>query len=192
MAAPGLPSPEVPARLSRPTRLLHWGVGAGVLGMLAYGFWLQTLPGGPSKAGPVQLHKSFGMLVFAVALARLLWRLREGFPPAADRERRPFERRAALGLHLVLIAATLAMPLSGIGRSLAYARPVSVFGWPVIPKLFDEKQEALYALCAGLHDWLALILTAAIALHVAAALKHHFLDRDDTLRRMAFAKGGAR
>ena len=187
MGAPGL---ALPARLSRATRLLHWAVALGIVGMLGYGFWLQTLPGGAGKTGSVQLHKSFGMLVFATALARLLWRLREGFPAAVHR--RPFERGAARALHVFLIAATLAMPLTGIGRSLAYARPVSVFGWPVIPRLFAEKQETLYAVCAGIHDWLALALAAAIGLHAAAALKHHLVDRDDTLRRMLPSAGGGR
>ena len=174
---------RAPAALGRPSRLLHWGVGAGVIGLLAYGFWLQSLPGGPGKAPFVQLHKSFGLLVFAAALARVAWRLREGFPPPAG-PHPAWERRAARLLHLFLLAATLLMPLSGILRALAYARPVALFGLPVIPRLFETKQETLHALAATLHDGLALALTGALALHLAAALKHHLLDRDATLTRM--------
>lgn len=171
------------ARLSRMTVLLHGLVGLAVLGMIAGGYWLQTLPGGPGKTAIVQTHKSFGLLVFVAALVRIVWRFREGFPPAAGAHR-PLECHAALVLHLFLIAATVAMPLSGIGRSLAYARPVNLFGWPVIPQLFDRKNERLYDVCAGLHDWLALIIVGCLVLHVAAALKHHLVDRDESLRRM--------
>lgn len=169
--------------LSRTTLVLHWAVAAAVLGMLAYGYWIQTLPSAQGRTADVQIHKSLGVLVFVLALARVLWRAREGFPPPAG-PHGSAQRRAALGLHLFLIAATLLMPLSGIGRSLAYARPVSVFGWPLIPRLFEDRQETLYAISATLHDGLALVLSAGILVHVGAALKHHYLDRDDTLRRI--------
>lgn len=162
---------------------LHWGVGAGVLGLIVFGFWLRTVPGGPDKTALVQIHKSVGVLVFAAALARVAWRLREGFPAPAG-PHVPWERRGAIALHVFLIVATLLMPLSGILRSLAYARPVSVFGLPVIPKLFEAKHETLYAVASNLHDGLALLLSAALALHVAAALKHHWIDRDATLVRI--------
>ncbi|WP_165937764.1 cytochrome b [Methylobacterium segetis] len=173
----------LPAPLSLPTRLLHWGVALGILVMLAYGLALQWVPSGPARTASVQVHKSLGLLVLALAAARLLWRWREGFPPPGP-ARGAWERRAARGVHAALIAASLLMPLSGIVRSLAYARPVALFGLPVIPQIFAEKQERLYALAAGLHDGLAWVLAGLVALHGAAALKHHCLDRDGTLRRM--------
>lgn len=162
---------------------LHWGVGAGVLGLIVFGFWLRTVPGGPDKTALVQIHKSVGVLVFAAALARVAWRMREGFPAPVG-PHAPWERRGAIALHVFLIVATLLMPLSGTLRSLAYARPVSVFGLPVIPKLVEAKHETLYAVASNLHDGLALLLSAALALHVAAALKHHWIDRDATLVRI--------
>jgi len=171
------------ARLSRTTRLLHWGVGLSVLGMLAGGYWLRGIPGGPDKSALVQVHKSFGMLVLAAALARLIWRIREGLPRPLQ-SHPPLARRVAVGVHGALIAATLAMPLSGIGRSLAYARPVAVFGWPVIPQMVERKHEPLSVVFSGLHDWLALVLAVGIGLHALAAFKHHLIDRDETLRRM--------
>jgi cytochrome b561 len=177
--------------LSRTTRTLHWTAAAAILLMLAYGFWLQTLPGGPSKGPAVQIHKSFGMLMFCLALARLAWRMREGFPPPLAGTD-AWERRGARAMHGLLLAATILMPVSGILRSLAYARPVSVFGVPVIPQVFAAKQDTLYALSSSLHDWLAIALTAAIALHAAAALKHHWIDRDPTLDRMLGRRGVSR
>lgn len=186
-------SPPVPAytgaggRLSAGTLILHWSVGLGVLGMLAYGFWLQTLPTGPSKAPWVQTHKSFGILIFALALVRIVWRWREGFPPSAGRH--PiWERRAAIGLHVFMITATVLMPVSGILRSLAYGRPITVFGLPLIPRVFEAKQELLYALSSNLHDGLAFALAGAIALHVAAAILHQ-IRGDATLVRMLGGRG---
>ncbi|PXW51961.1 cytochrome b [Methylobacterium sp. B4] len=174
----------VPApRLGRLSLGLHWSVGTGVLGLIAFGFWLRTVPGGQDKTALVQIHKSVGVLVLMAALARVAWRMREGFPAPAG-PHAAWERRGAIALHVFLIAATLLMPLSGILRSRAYARPVSVFGLPLIPKLFEAKHETLYAIASNLHDGLALALSAALALHVAAALKHHWIDRDATLTRI--------
>lgn len=187
-AAPVSPRPMAgpcaPARpLGRTTRLLHWIVGLSVLGMLASGYGLAWTPSGPDKSAWVQAHKSFGMLVLAGALVRLTWRVWEGWPPALA-SHRSLERWAATCLHVFLIAATLAMPLSGIARSLAYGRSVAVFGWTVIPQLLPQKHEDLSAGFSGLHDGLALILAAAIGLHILAALKHHAVAGDETLRRM--------
>lgn len=160
---------------------LHWLVALGVGAMLAFGYWISTLPRGSEKTDFVQLHKSFGMIVFAAALARLVWRARTGFPEARGAV---WERRLAGLSHRLLIALTILMPLTGIVRSLAYARPVSVFGFPVIPQLIAEKNEALNELAGSLHDGCALTLAVLVALHAAAAIKHHVVDRDDTLTRM--------
>lgn len=174
-------------RPARSSVALHWLVAAGVVGMLAFGYFISTLPRGPGKTEFVQLHKSFGMLVFAAALARVAWRMRAGFPPPRGTH---WERVAARASHWALIALTLAMPLSGLVRSLAYTRPVSVFGAPVIPQLLAEKNEALNEAAGAIHDGCALALTILTLLHVAAALKHHLVDRDDTLTRMGPSGGG--
>lgn len=179
----GAPHRSADPALSRTTLVLHWIVGLGVLGMLASGYRIASLPGGPGRSALVQTHKSFGLLVLCAALARAVWRVREGWPPPLAAHH-PRGRRMARGLHLILLAATLAMPLSGIGRSLAYGRPVALFGWPLVPQVLDHRHEALSVAFSGLHDGLAMILAAGIGLHVAAALKHHLVERDDTLRRI--------
>ncbi|MGU3539811.1 cytochrome b [Methylobacterium sp. A54F] len=172
-----------PGRLSLPTRLLHWTVALGILGMLAYGFRLQELPEGAVRGMAIRLHKSVGVVLLVLIVVRALWRWREGMPASSARHA-PWERLAARTVHAALIAATLLMPLSGIARSLAYPRALSVFGVLLIPQPFATRPEMLYAGAAALHDGLALMLVGLVALHVAAALKHHFVDRDDTLRRM--------
>lgn len=170
-------------RLGLATRVLHWSTALSILCMLAYGFWMQGLPQGSARGTAIRVHKSVGVVVLALVLARAMWRWREGLPEPAGRHR-PWERRAARAMHGALIAATLLMPISGIARSLAYPRALALFGLPLIPQPFAVRQETLYVVSAALHDGLAFVLLALIALHVAAALKHHVLDRDDTLRRM--------
>lgn len=165
--------------------VLHWLVAFGVVGMLTFGYWIATLPKGPGKTEFVQLHKSFGMIVFMIAIVRIAWRARFGFPEAHGGT---WERRAAHAAHWALLALTIAMPLSGVVRSLSYARPIAVFGLPVIPQLIAEKNEALNELAGSVHDACALALVAIILLHVLAALKHHCVDHDDTLRRMGPAR----
>lgn len=173
-----IPPAERPAKSSI---VLHWLVALGIVGMLTFGYWISTLPRGPGKTDFVQLHKSFGMIVFALAVARIAWRARVGFPAPSGTG---WERRAAHLSHWLLLSLTIAMPLSGIVRSLSYARPVSVFGAPVIPQLLAEKNEALNDFAGAVHDACAFALAVLVLLHVAAAAKHHFVDRDDTLRRM--------
>ncbi|WP_020180214.1 cytochrome b [Methylopila sp. M107] len=178
-----------PKRPALSSILLHWTVAVGVAGMLAFGYWISTLPKGPGKTDYVQLHKSFGMIVLILASARVLWRLRVGFPAPIGRA---WERGAARASHGLLIALTLVLPLSGVVRSLTYARPVAVFGLPVIPQMLAEKNVRLNEIAGAVHDACALALAMLIVLHVAVAAKHHFVDRDDTLKRMRpMARGAA-
>lgn len=173
------------ASTGRPAAALHWLVALGVIVMLAFGYWISILPRGQGKTGYVQLHKSLGMIVFAIALVRIGWRARVGFPEPIGLG---WERRTARLAHLALMALTIALPLSGIVRSLAYARPVQVFGLPVIPQLFAEKHEALNELAGRVHNACALALFLLVAMHVAAAAKHHFIDRNDALARVGLPK----
>lgn len=163
------------------TIALHWLVAAGVGAMLAFGFFVSSLPRGPVKTEWVQLHKSCGMIVLCVVLARAAWRLFVRFPRGGPAG---WEALAARAAHALLLAATIVAPLSGVLKSISYARPVQVFGLPVIPQLLADKNEALNEAASTLHVAAAWTLVALIALHVAAALKHHLVDRDDTLLRM--------
>lgn len=168
----------------RTAAALHWLVAIGVFGMLAFGYWISTLPRGPAKTDFVQLHKSFGLIVLALAAARIAWRVHAGFPEPIGR---PWERRAARLAHLALMALTLALPLSGIVRSLAYARPVELFGLTIVPRLIAKKHEALNEFAGAVHDACALTIVALVALHIAAAAKHRFIDGDDALARVGLS-----
>ncbi|MEQ1709925.1 MAG: cytochrome b [Hyphomicrobium sp.] len=169
--------------LSRTTIVLHWLSAFGIILMIGIGLYVGAMPRGPAKVAMIQTHKSVGVIVLVVLLARIGWRLREGWPMAATRLS-DGEARLARVVHWFLLVAPIAMIASGIVRSLAYARSVDVFGVTVIPRLMTEKNEALNEAAGAVHDMLALILIAVIAAHVVGALRHHFIKRDPTLWRM--------
>ena len=166
---------------SRTTRLLHWSVATGLAGMLAFGLWVASLPSGKEKGAWVQTHKSFGMLVALLILTRLLWRMKEGWPAQAHAG---FDRIAARAVQSLLLLLSLAMPLTGIAASITYARPIAIFGVPVVPQLIEVKNDYWNALAGAAHAYIAYALLGLIALHIAGALRHHFIIGDATLARM--------
>lgn len=172
---------------SRTTRIFHWGVAAALFGMIAFGLWLTTLPSGPVKTSWVQTHKSFGMLTATLLLLRLSWRMREGWPyrPAGS----PLEDKLARGTQTALLLLTLLMPVTGILASITYARPIAVFGFPVIPKLLEEKHEAWNAFAGTAHAYIAYAIIGLVTLHILGALRHHFVLGDATLDRMTGRRG---
>ncbi len=171
---------------SRPTRLLHWSVALALVGMLMFGYWVAALSSGAEKTAWVQTHKSFGMLAALVIVARVAWRFREGWPMRQGRPATLRQRLAHLS-HLLLLGFSLAMPITGILKSVTYARPVAVFGVPVVPQILDAKNETLNELASAAHLVSAVTLALLIALHVAGALYHHIVLRDGTLARMTGA-----
>jgi cytochrome b561 len=163
--------------------VLHWAVAAGIVGMVAFGMAIGAMESGPDKTRLIQVHKSFGILVGALALARLLRRARDGFPePVGSMSR--IEALAARHVHVALLVLTVLMPLSGILKSVTYARPVDVFGLPFLPQLLDEKHVALNEAVSWVHATCGWLLALIIVVHACGALKHHFVNRDATLRRM--------
>lgn len=162
---------------------LHWAVALGIVGMIAFGMVIGAMPSGPGKTAWIQIHKSFGVLVGALALVRLVWRLGQGFPGPAGPTSRT-EARAARATHIALLALTVVMPLSGMLKSVTYARPVEVFGVPVLPQLLAEKHVACNEFASWVHATCGWLLAGLVVVHVCGALKHHLRDRDPTLRRM--------
>ncbi|MFT6532828.1 MAG: cytochrome b561 [Limimaricola cinnabarinus] len=165
---------------SRLSRLLHWSVAAGFLGALAIGLLLDWLP---REARGVWLdpHRTLGLGVLAFGMWRLLRRVRIGFPaPEALQPR--WQALAARATHWALLAATLAMPLSGVLMTVARGRAVELWGLTVIPAWGEIGW--LAATAGALHEAALPVLVGLVALHLGGALKHHLVDHDDTLRRM--------
>ena len=162
---------------------LHWLIAALIVAAFSLGVTMVDIPGlTPTKLKYFSWHKWLGVTILALACVRLLWRLTHPAPPYLD-SMPAWQRKAAHSLHLLLYVLIIAIPLSGYFYSLAAGVPVVYLGILPLPVLIDADPE-LKVLLKQLHYALNMTLLAAVILHVAAALKHHFIDRDDTLRRM--------
>ena len=166
--------------------LLHWGMALLLLVLLAVGIYMVRLPDvgyDQNKVLVILIHKAVGMGALVVALVRLAWRARSPLPAFAAGVRYG-QQVAALFVHLVFYALMIALPMTGWLMSSAggYPVPLLVGDWS-LPDLvgLNDDHFRLYIL---VHRWLAYALLGAIALHAGAALHHHLLRRDDTLRRM--------
>ncbi len=162
----------------------HWITVAAVLVLYPLGLYIISLTYyDPAYRIIPHWHKSLGMLLVIGVLLRLVWRLTNQRPHELS-EHKLWERRLARGVHTVLYALLFVVPFTGYLISTADGRSVSVFGWFEVPALVTglvRNQEDV----AGLwHFWLATALIALVGLHALGALKHHFIDRDSTLKRM--------
>ncbi len=127
-------------------------------------------------------HKELGLTIFALAVVRLLWRWNSP-PPAFPNAMPRWQVVAAKLTHYGFYVVLFAMPISGLVMSAAANFPVSYFGLFTIPNLVSPN-DALKESMEDVHGALFDVLVALAIVHVAAALKHHFADRDDVLRRM--------
>ncbi len=165
----------------------HWVVALLIIGLLCLGFYMEGLQG-PDRGQFYGIHKSFGLMVLMLIVCRFVWRQYTGVP--RDNPAHPkWERTLADIVHYALYAAAFLMPLSGWGMSSAGGHPVMFFGLPVPPLVSPDK--VLGAYFSAMHSVLAWTIITLVSLHVLGALKHHFIDRDDTLRRMLDKSGKA-
>ncbi len=162
---------------------LHWGMALLVVGLFALGLWMTGLGYYDPwyRKGP-DLHRTLGVVLFALLIARLGWR-RLNPQPAPEPTHAPWERLAAHCAHRALYLLLILISVSGYLISTADGRPIQLFGALELPALIhgiDQQEE--YAGTA--HLWLAIAALSLAALHAGAALKHHFIDRDRTLLKM--------
>lgn len=162
-------------------RVLHWLVFLLVAGMLIGGALLNLLPPGGLRSVLIASHKSLGVIVLILMLARLAWRSANPAPQPLGRE--PVLNTIAHLLHVVLYLLLIIQPLAGILMSQAFGYPVSVFGLFRLPSLIWQSP-TLGAFFGDVHTATAVLLTIAVLVHAVAGLKHHFVDRDRTLMRM--------
>ena len=161
---------------------LHWLMAVMILGLLALGLYMSELPLSPQKLELYSWHKWFGVTVFLLVWLRLAWRLTHR-PPALPATLSPGMRLAAHAGHGLLYGLMIAIPLSGWLMSSAKGFQTVWFGVLPIPDLLGRDRE-LGDLLQQVHKLLNLLLMLTLAGHVLAALWHHFVLRDDTLRRM--------
>jgi cytochrome b561 len=190
------------SRYSRVAILLHWTIGLGILLMIYVGWWMSENVDNPTVAMQVfkayQFHKSLGLTLLLLTLLRLVWRIGHR-PPALPAAMAPWERATARLTHVLLYGLMLALPLTGwlyvsagwnAARGVPFPVPTMWFGlfeWPHVPgiaMLETEARAAFAGTAIEVHEWLAWGALALVLLHVVAALKHHWIDRDDVMAQM--------
>jgi cytochrome b561 len=177
-----MPNGASATRYSPVAQLLHWVIAALIVTQFALAWTADDLPLGVHKLALHARHKSFGMTVLMLAVVRLLWRWRNP-PPELPAGMKPIERRLAKATHVAFYFLLFAMPLTGWMMSSAKNYSVSWFGLFTWPNLISQSDGAFIFL-RGTHEVLSDALFAIAVLHILAALKHHFWNKDDVFVRM--------
>jgi cytochrome b561 len=177
-----MPIRSIPTRYGAVAQTFHWLIAALIVVQFVLAYTADDLPLGVHKLALLARHKSFGMTVLMLAVLRLLWRLKNP-PPELPAGMTPLERILARVTHVALYVLLFAMPLTGWLMSSAKNYSVSWFGLFTWPNLIG-KNEAQFDFLRSTHHLLSDALFVVAVLHVLAALKHHFWNKDDVLVRM--------
>jgi cytochrome b561 len=167
-------------------------IAALIIANVAAGLSFDSLP--DAWVRPViDAHKSVGLTVLGLVLLRILWRLGHAPPPLPAAYPR-WERIAAHAAHAVLYVIILALPITGLMHDSAWKaaadNPLRWFGIFTVPRigaiehLDPATKESLHGLFGDFHTWAGYALYALLALHIAAALKHQFIDKEAEIQRM--------
>lgn len=182
-----------PTRYSLVAIILHWVIALLIIGQIIGGLVMVRVLGDGSslKFELYQHHKSFGLTILFLSMIRLGWRLAHR-PPALPEGMAGWERAGARFSHIAFYALMIGVPLGGwavvSASPFAASVPTYIFGvipWPHLPFFENvEDRQALTEQLAQFHEWFALSIVALLVLHVGAALKHHYIEKDDVLTRM--------
>jgi cytochrome b561 len=192
-------APAAPTNAAAPDRsrysavaiVLHWLIALLILSNIGLAWYFNTLKG-PAEVAPLMLHKSIGITVLLLSVLRVAWRLINP-PPPLPAYVVGWEKWLARATHLAFYVLMLGLPLSGwamvSASPLIKVHPTVLFGlihWPAmpLPGLDSDQLHAAKKLFQFTHDKLAWVAYGAVALHVAGALKHQFISRDDIVARM--------
>ena len=171
-----------PPEYSPLSKWIHWITALCVLAIIPGGILMTHMEEGPLQDRIFDLHRSFGVVVFALAVIRVAARKTFG-TPAPHESLTPFERRASVAVHHSLLALIFVMPLLGWLMTSAYRVDVSVFGLFTLPHLMP-KSEPIYDALSAAHGWLGYLMAALILSHIGGAIMHTFIKRDGVLQRM--------
>lgn len=180
-----------PARYGAPAIALHWVLGLAIVVMLGAGWYMTGLPFSPQRLKLYNWHKWAGVAVLAMSALRLAWRLSHKPPalPAAVRATMPrWQQRVHHGTQHLMYALFFVAPLLGWAYSSAAGFPIVFLGWLPLPD-FVPVSPALADALKPLHALAAYALLMLAALHMAAAFKHQFIDRDGLMARMLPSRG---
>ena len=188
---------------TKTAKVLHWLIAIGIFIMFGIGWFMADLPKDVPKQTAFDvfdlgiytwqsaeaisprnfyfnLHKSVGVTIFALIIIRVLWRLSHK-PPALLASYKEFERKLAKGTHYLLYLLMVALPLSGLIMVIYGKYGVKWFGIDLFGGLDSKPVRDAFK---EVHEIIGLIILAVLALHILGALKHKFIDKDETLSRM--------
>ena len=192
------------SRYTKTAVVLHWLIGFAILGLFALGWYMTDLPKEAPKSAAFDLfdlgiytwqlaeevsprafyynlHKSLGVTLLALIAFRVLWRITHR-PPALLPSLQGWEKKLATAGHHLLYLLMVAMPVSGVIMATYSKFGIKWFGIPFISGLDNN---AIREVFVEVHETVGLVLIVVIAVHVLGALKHKFIDKDDTLKRMS-------
>lgn len=178
---PPNPMPRPPERYDNVAIAFHWLLALMLAVSFSVGVYMADLPFSIQRVKLFNWHKWAGMTILGLTILRLLWRLSHARPPEAPGPR--WQQRAAKATHAGMYLLCFAIPLVGWAHSSAAGFQIVVYGLIPMPNLLPADPD-LAKLIKPWHGALAYALAALVALHVAAGLKHHFVDRDGLLHRM--------
>ena len=194
---------QLSTHYTKMAKVLHWLIAIGIFAMFALGWYMTDLP----KEAPKQmaydlfdwgiytwqvseeisprsfyfnLHKSIGVTIFALILFRILWRISHK-PPALLATYKAWERKLATGAHHTLYLLMVALPLSGVIMAVASKYGIKWFGLEFIGGLDNKPLREAFK---EMHEIVGIVILVVVAVHILGALKHKFIDKDDTLKRM--------
>ncbi|TIV12447.1 MAG: cytochrome b [Mesorhizobium sp.] len=182
---------NTPTRYGWAMIVLHWLIGIVFIGQFALGVVMVRTTSQRASFELIQLHKSFGFLLLGLIILRIAWRL-GNVAPALPSSVGTLERRSAPLAHFALYAFQIALPLSGwalvsVSTLEIPTMPFDLFVMPNLPLAESDASESFWT---SAHWYLAYAGIGLVALHIAAALRHHFLLRDNVLTRMITPSSG--
>ncbi len=194
---------QAATRYTKTAKILHWLIALGIFGMFALGWYMSELP----KEGPKQmaydlfdwgiytwtlneeasprtfyfnLHKSIGITLLTLIIVRIFWRITHK-APAMLASYKAWETKLASGVHRLLYVLMVALPLSGLVMAVASKYGVKWFGLDFIGGLDNTPLREAFK---EVHEIIGVVILLIIIVHVLGALKHKFIDKDETLDRM--------
>ena len=172
---------EPTIRWNRFAQFLHWLIALMIFGLGIVGLTMTLMAPSLDKLKVYALHKSFGITVLMLVALRLVWRLAHRAPPPVPMPR--WQHAAAQAVHFALYVLMFTMPLSGWLFNSASNFPLQWFGLLHLPALWGP-DPVVKSWARDVHEWGFWTLMGLVVLHAAAAIKHHYIDHDETLRRM--------
>lgn len=188
---------------TKTAKILHWLIALGIFGMFALGWFMSDIPKEAAKQSVFDIfdlgifhwtsaeevsprsfyfnvHKSFGVTIFALIIIRILWRLTHT-PPALLASYKAIERKLANGAHRLLYLLMLILPLSGVIMAVYSKYGIKWFGMDFIKGLDNNPMREIFK---SAHEIIGLVMIAIIVIHILGALKHQFIDKDETMDRI--------